>query len=702
VQALKKAIRKLDAQANKLRKERRRLEQGSRRMPSGVVHTAGGARLEPKGYQRAERLSAAESVAKDRTLQMQEAAARRVQPTGVESIAHLRHAELRVKKVTQLLNRTKPDSKRRTQLEAQLVKEQANLDRLQLVRERGGLTFNAPEGAVRIPDATTRTGRKQQARLGQVGSQGVIGNPLVPGSVKHEYTGALRESGHRKQYTGYFSRGYSPTAQVAESGVEAAKYAGLRKMQDFARKAASPIPRHDDDLAVRLDDKTAPLDPAVREFVNDPEQFFATATPEEAIGMFDKVRESVVFNPKTLDPAKAAEFQKLHAEGKIGWVPKRALGDLAKPSSPLSSLIGKKPVATLDAINNAQRLAILYLKPAYALPNLLGNATLNVLQQGYAAPQNLAKAVWLNRIMGPELAARIHAAMGEGFAEALSAHGAGRGARVADFAARFWSKGVDQPFRTASFLFEAGRKGYKTPKQLEDLLTNPAKVDELTDISITANREIIDYAALSNREKETIRRVVFFYPWVKGSTVYTGRMLREHPAGSAVLATLGARGYEQYKEDFPDAPSWWEGSIKVGDRVVNPAAASIFGTPAQVGRVGADILTGRMSDVGEAGSMLTPALSLEEALRTRRGTGGYQYPSGTSPLDVAKAELVEGTPQWSLAMNLLSKSRGDHPLFPPSPLTGAARFGVGGLYPRPYDPKVLAKRGKKERSRLGD
>ena len=32
-------------------------------------------------------------------------------------------------------------------------------------------------------------------------------------------------------------------------------------------------------------------------------------------------------------------------------------------------------------------MAVLYLKPAYAIPNLFGNVAFNLMHQGFAAPQ---------------------------------------------------------------------------------------------------------------------------------------------------------------------------------------------------------------------------------------------------------------------------------------------------------------------------
>jgi len=52
-------------------------------------------------------------------------------------------------------------------------------------------------------------------------------------------------------------------------------------------------------------------------------------------------------------------------------------------------LLPEGALSFIDAVNNATRLAAMYLKPAYGVANLLGNTALNLVQQGWAAPRNL-------------------------------------------------------------------------------------------------------------------------------------------------------------------------------------------------------------------------------------------------------------------------------------------------------------------------
>jgi hypothetical protein len=90
------------------------------------------------------------------------------------------------------------------------------------------------------------------------------------------------------------------------------------------------------------------------------------------------------------------------------------------------------------------------------VPNLLGNAALNVLQQGFAAAPNLGRSLALSHRLGPDMAARVDELMGEGYSRILAGD-SGIGNKAIQAAANFWGKGVDTPFRRSAFLTRRGR-----------------------------------------------------------------------------------------------------------------------------------------------------------------------------------------------------------------------------------------------------
>src|SRR5207248_2381306 len=200
------------------------------------------------------------------------------------------------------------------------------------------------------------------------------------------------------------------------------------------------------------------------------------------------------------------------------------------------------------------------------VPNIGGNLWLNLVQQGFAAPANLTRAALANARLGKDAATRLDAVMGEGFVHAIAGEGGGLGSRAVQGAANVWSRGVDLPFRRASFIHEARKLGYKTPEQIRSLLLDDKHRADLVEASTRANRAIIDYGRLSKRDREVVRRVIFFYPWVKGSTMYAGHFIAEHPVQAVVNAQLGRVGQQQAQKDLGAVPSFTEGIFKVGQR----------------------------------------------------------------------------------------------------------------------------------------
>lgn len=560
----------------------------------------------------------------------------------------------------------------------------------------GSDSFTPTETAVRIPDVATRKGVKQLQRMGTVGAQGTIGHLRAPGSVTHEYTGVLREHGLRRQDTAQL---------VAESGLEAGKYAAMQHIHDFARAIAQPHPTRADDIAVRLDNLKGheKMPPEVRKFLADPGEFFKSSTPGEQASALDQVRQRTFMQPHKLSGADRAEFDKLSAEGKIGWVPKRALGQIANPTAPLRAVTPGSTVGAVDAINNASRFAILYLKPAYAVPNMLGNTALSLIQQGFAAPRNLAQAARLVQRLHDDDYARIDASMGEGVARAIASHNTGRLAGTVDKAAGLWSKAVDTPFRRSSFIHEARKAGHTTPQQIHELLNRAPTDPELTRIGTKANRDLIDYENLSNTEREVVRRVIFFYPWVKGSTVYAGRFVREHPVQAAAVGQLGQQGEQYSQSRLGQTPSYLEGLIPFGsNRAINPASSAILGTPAQVGMAAQGLLSGNIPEAAMATQFASPAAALALGEITRRDTGGFPYKPGTGGPAIARDTLTGGLPQVALYKEIKAAitKKGGSKLYPPSVGGALGKFLLGGVYPRKIDRRRLNLLARQEQARM--
>lgn len=560
-------------------------------------------------------------------------------------------------------------------------------------------------GEARIPYAKESAARAVLRPSG-VGRGQTIGGVRSPGSLTHAFTGGLLRKGGGRQDT---------TRLVAESNVEAQRVGEALRVRDQIREAAVSHPPErgaKDYVAIRLDNpKAAAVSPRVRALIED-----ATRKRENGIKLsraeraamrdqHEHARQLVIFGSREqiakLSPAEQEAFAKLYDEGKVGWVNRRLLGGLDQPDRVIGPGV-HRITDVFDAINNAFRFTVLYLKPAYAIPNIIGNAALNLVQQGFASPANLARSARVNARLSADAAAKLDGMMGEGFVRAISGEG-GAGRAVIDKAASIWSKGVDVPFRRSAFLYEARRTlraaGMKpTWENVDKLLTDPALEQKLSEVVRRANKEIIDYGNLNATEREVVRRVVLFYPWVKGSTVYAGRFVLEHPIKAAAVAKLGQQGEQFALDTLGPVPSRYKGAFKAGGGLVNPASAAILGTPAQVVDATRGVIEGDVTDAAKLAEFASPAVSLgmAELSRTDPGTS-YSYPAGANAFDIAFDQLVSSTPQASLIRNLKGKTTG---VLRPTRNQALGKFVAGGLVPQNYDAETLAKAARSEQRSL--
>jgi hypothetical protein len=370
------------------------------------------------------------------------------------------------------------------------------------------------------------------------------------------------------------------------------------------------------------------------------------------------------------------------------WVDERLLRGTNRPSMHVSNAVARGGIRLVDELNNAQKLAILYLKPAYAAPNIAGNAFLNLVQQGFAAPGNLRRAAFLSHAVGERATAALDSIMGEGVARSLASE-QGKLSGAVNVAAGKWSRVVDLPFRRASFIHEARQLGYDTPEKLKALLVDKAHHQDLLEAAQRAKDSIIDYERLSDIEKNLVRRVVFFYPWVKGSTRYAGHFIAEHPTQAAVDAQLARVGKE--KSGLGPVPSYLEGSFKVGGKLVNPASAGVFGTTADIVNAGRGLIEGNVTQAGRLAGFLTPAASVVASEISRTDSRGIPFGAKASGGDIAKRTLFDNLPQVALARRIKEKGT-DQPrkLFPVKGWGDVATpFAIGGIAPRDYNPDTL-------------
>lgn len=508
----------------------------------------------------------------------------------------------------------------------------------------------------------------------QLGIRNQIGVPKIDAELTHEYSGAANAAGLVHPDT---------PLVVAESALRSNRLLSLFHQRDELKTLAkSKVTDPANDIPIRpIWMKSTPWPAEIRAYIDNLDQGLI---PEaEQPGIAKKVMDFVL--PRE-------EFRASHVGLEIPgveWIDKRELGKLNLPGPLVGA--GQHPgfsraISTVDAINNAERAAILYAKPAYIAPNVIGNTALNMIQQGVFAPVNLTKSALLNSRLGTDLLAKLDAVMGEGVVKSLG-NAQSVGHRAIDKAANFYQKGVDTPFRRAAFLHEARRAGYRTIAQVKTLLEDPAKEEELIRVTRSANDAIIDYGRLGPVERDFIRRIVFFYPWVKGSTQYGARFLADHPQQAALLGQEGKQGAAKDLADLGHVPSFADGIFRVGSRNGTPMTlnfnnAGVINTPAQL-LEGIKNL-GSASAADELGQNLTPVLQAIEAVVNRQGVRSKQ-----SPLQAVVQQMLSNLPAVATVQGLRhppadsAKPR----MYPRTQLDVLLHYLLG-TSPTPYNPTV--------------
>jgi hypothetical protein len=530
---------------------------------------------------------------------------------------------------------------------------------------------------------TYKTGRTPASlyKPAQLGSQHSIGIPRTPSELNHELTGGALRTGDVNPDT---------PRVVAESALGSNRILALWRQRDELKTLAKDAPETEHDIPIRpiwLKNKKWPAE--VRDVIDRVDH----ADPEEQASMLQRLHDFVL--PKRVDVA---------GDTSVKWIDSRLLGkaNLPRPLVGVGQHVGAKRVLGFtDAVNNAERIALLYAKPAYAVPNVLGNVALNLVH-GVYSPRNLAVAARWTGKLDTETHALEDALMGEGVVTSVAGH-TGIGHKIVEKAAKVWQPLVDTRFRRAAFRYEARRAGFNTPAKYKALLNDSAHEAKLIDVTRRANSAIIDYGRLGPVEQDLVRRIVFLYPWVKGATIYAGHFLAEHPIQSAVVGQMGKQQLARRKTELGPVPSWAEALFTVGHRgnqplVSNPAAAAILQTPAQVLEAAREAVGGNVRSAYDLSSFLNPAGGAAlAALSRKQPFTGYSYKPSDSALKILAENLYGGVPALTLYQRTHGKQR-PHRTFPMTRRDALLQFLLGSVAPRPVDVRQLHARAKAEQT----
>lgn len=249
--------------------------------------------------------------------------------------------------------------------------------------------------------------------------------------------------------------------------------------------------------------------------------------------------------PEDLQRVLFPADEEIAAGDHVRWIDPRLLGHTA-------TRFRGDHFRLFEHVNNALRPLIFYLYPKYAL-NAVGNAAMLALDEGFARSyNNLVRAMRIEQDSVGDDAALIKAAVGEGKS---ASYAVGTSQKVNRALADFWNHLTDEKFRVAAFLHYADIKGYKTAEARHELLTDAGNKADLVDVTRRANESLVAFDRMSPGERAWLRHHIFVYPWQRGAFLWSFRTLFEHPAKTALLATLGQDAYHDEKW-LKDAVAW--------------------------------------------------------------------------------------------------------------------------------------------------
>jgi hypothetical protein len=538
------------------------------------------------------------------------------------------------------------------------------------------------------------------------------GSPRAPSTLTHAYHGAILRAGGPMTNTARL---------IAESHAEATRFLYLTRIRQLVLASAAPTPKDipvGDEVPIFLPNWNGRI-AAGNEFTNNLLRDGSEPTPLEAEGggKFMNYLRTMLMDPaQTLKEVSAwarddsssgglrwakqhgfpadATLADLHRFQlpNVGWVDRHLFGGLDKPP-PAWTMSGSKAARFImqgqDAINEVMKAMILYLKPAYFLPNFLSNAAMALVQQGFMAPVNMAHTysmLFKGRGLSRDAVDTIKATSGGGYSAAnLSVSGRtvfNQLRRATNWMAGRWATVIDDPLRLSSFIHEANAAGFTSAADIERLTTDPAYEGALMDVAMRSNDALINYARLGPAEQEYMKRMIFFYPWVKGATRYGYQLFINHPTVAFAQAPAGAIGQRWQSNVLGALPSWAQGFFPWGASAAgNPGAAALLQTPANLMQSLGGIFGGNPS-IGQ--SFLQNLAPVESGLVTL-GTGLTTIPHpATEPWwQAAVGQTFGGIPAITSLQDLFG------PVNPYGyyPTRGSLQdvlghFIVGGLWPR--------------------
>lgn len=408
---------------------------------------------------------------------------------------------------------------------------------------------------------------------------------------------------------GDFDPGVQPwvRAKMVEGKIRALQFVRARFLEE-----ASPLPKSPRDIPMKLD-PTKDTPPELRELY----QRFGFLDMEGGVDLgdlqdidfpiYDELLKGLT--PDQINGRSAQEVAlELLREGAqpvegIVWVPADVFNPFMQTAKAGLDKYGwgaKAIKLTADMLNDYQKALVLFLHPAYVPMQLIGNAGMVLLTQGFMAPKNMWNAVKLHRSLSHTDILKIDSYAGIGSSSVVTdmrAFGKPFSATLGEIA----NMAADIIPRRAAWLSEARKAGYRTPEDISALLN--AKGDDAMlmklDIAQKARDSIVDFDRLSPLEREVLTRIIWFYPWLRGATRWSAKFALDHPVLAIGLAVTAQYAQQYKQEHYGDLPRYLDTAVPIpglGDEdnpfFINMRQVFTFTTPYDLANTAWGFVTG--------------------------------------------------------------------------------------------------------------
>jgi len=342
----------------------------------------------------------------------------------------------------------------------------------------------------------------------------------------------------------------------------------------------------------------------------------------------------------------------------------------------------------------------------YIPKNVVQNTLMIAPHQGVYALSNIPRAVKLwakhDDPLDKELYDHLANQVGVGLYGTIAQEAGGKILRKTSEAV---TKVADLPLRMSSFIHEAAAEGViakggsvltqKDKQALIDLVTDPAKVNQLRDIRSRATEAMADFSRLTPTQRQFARRMFIIPNWLWAGSRYPVHFAATHPGRSAALAYLAAGepgmpgevgGFKLPKNKplneymAKDLPSYAEGIKLPGNKLLRTGSISPYSTPGEVA----------MSATSQLGHTPSELLNpfWESASNIAHNT--IQMSSGETKKTTLWRSLYENLPERffptvKFATEMIKPPSGEGRMYPDTSRLGQLKKELG-VVPIKYDP----------------